>query len=189
MIRIVIAEDQPMLLSALASLLNMEDDMEVVGMARDGKEAISLVHQYQPDVCIMDIDMPEKSGMEAAEELKGNGSKIIMLTTFARQGFVQRALMAEVNGYLLKDSPSSELASAIRRILAGEQIYAPELFDDAVNMEDHTIISKKTKLELVAATGNFNQRTKYICNYFLHLFDKVEGRNRKKAITYSNKKG
>ena len=117
MIRIVIAEDQEMLLGAIGSLLNLEEDMEVVGQASNGEEALTLVHRLQPDVCIMDIEMPEKSGLEAAEALKPVGCKVIILTTFARTGYFQRALKADVRGYLLKDSPSEELACSIRSII------------------------------------------------------------------------
>ena len=130
MIRIVIAEDQEMLLEAMGSLLNLEEDMEVVGQARNGEEALTLVHQLQPDVCIMDIEMPEMSGLEAAEALKPAGCKVIILTTFARTGYFERALKADVRGYLLKDSPSEELACSIRSIMDGKRIYSPELMDD-----------------------------------------------------------
>ncbi|MGO4375820.1 response regulator transcription factor, partial [Paenibacillus sp. MCAF20] len=110
MISIVIAEDQRMLLGALASLLDLEDDMKVVGTAGNGEEAIALVQRHKPDICIMDIEMPVKSGLEAAEELKGLGCKVMILTTFARAGYFERALKAGVSGYMLKDSPSEELA-------------------------------------------------------------------------------
>ncbi len=129
MIRIVIAEDQEMLLGVIGSLLNLEEDMEVVGQARNGEEALTLVHRLQPDVCIMDIEMPEMSGLEAADALKPFGCKVIILTTFARTGYFQRALNADVRGYLLKDSPSEELACSIRSIIGGKQIYSPELMD------------------------------------------------------------
>lgn len=130
MIRIVIAEDQELLLGAIGSLLNLEDDMEVVGLACNGDEALTLVHQLRPDVCIMDIEMPEKSGLEAAEELRLFGCKVIILTTFARTGYFRRAIKADVRGYLLKDSPSEELASSIRSIMEGNRIYSTELMDD-----------------------------------------------------------
>lgn len=88
MIRIVIAEDQGMLLGALRSLLSMEEDMEVVGLAKNGEEALMLVEEHQPDICIMDIEMPVKTGLDAAEEMHstGSGCKVIILTTFARPG-------------------------------------------------------------------------------------------------------
>ncbi|GAA3326939.1 two-component system response regulator DesR [Ectobacillus funiculus] len=121
MITIVIAEDQKMLLGAFGSLLNLEEDMIVVGQASNGEEAVALVREFQPDVCIMDIEMPGKSGLDAAEEIKGLGCKVIILTTFARSGYFQRALKAGVSGYLLKDSPSEELASSIRDVMAGKK--------------------------------------------------------------------
>lgn len=131
MISIVIAEDQEMLLGAIESLLNLEDDMKVVGQASNGSEALALVHRLQPDVCIMDIEMPEKNGLEAAEALRTVGCKVIILTTFARKGYFERAVQADVRGYLLKDSPSEELASCIRRIMEGERIFTSELMDEA----------------------------------------------------------
>lgn len=130
MIRIVIAEDQELLLGAMGSLLNLEEDMEVVGLASNGEEALTLVHQLLPDICIMDIEMPEKSGLEAAEALMSFGCKVIILTTFARTGYFRRAIKADVKGYLLKDSPSEELASSIRSIMEGKRIYSTELMDD-----------------------------------------------------------
>lgn len=130
MIRIVIAEDQELLLGAIGSLLNLEEDMEVVGQAGNGEEALALVHQLQPDVCIMDIEMPKMSGLQAAEELQSFGCKVIILTTFARSGYFERALKADVRGYLLKDSPSEELACSIRSIMAGKRFYSTELMDD-----------------------------------------------------------
>ncbi len=125
MIRIVIAEDQRMLLGALASLLELEDDMTVVGKAGNGEEAVALVHQHKPDICMMDIEMPAKSGLEAAEELKDCGCKVIILTTFARSGYFERALKAGVRGYLLKDSPSEELADSIRSIMQEDAFMLP----------------------------------------------------------------
>lgn len=130
MIRIVIAEDQEPLLEAIGNLLNLEEDIEVVGQAGNGEEALKLVHQLQPDVCIMDIEMPEKSGLEAAEVLQNGGCKVIILTTFARPGYYQRALKADVRGYLLKDNPSEELASSIRSVMDGKQVYSKELMDE-----------------------------------------------------------
>ncbi|MCM3729729.1 response regulator transcription factor [Neobacillus cucumis] len=135
MIRIVIAEDQEMLLEAIGTLLNLEDDMEVIGLAADGEEAIRLVQRLKPDVCLMDIEMPIKSGLEAAEILKPLGSKVIILTTFAREGYWQRALKADVRGYLLKDSPSEVLACSIRSIIAGGRIYSQELMDERFEQE------------------------------------------------------
>ena len=196
MIRIVIAEDQRMMLGALGSLLNLEDDMEVVGKASNGQEAITLVNQYQPDVCIMDIEMPEKSGLEAAEELKGLACKVIILTTFARSGYFQRALKAGVKGYLLKDSPSEELASSIRSVIAGKRVYAPELMDDVYSEENPLTEREKEVLELVADGKNTQEiaaelslKTGTVRNYISAILEKLEVKNRIEAITQSKEKG
>lgn len=196
MIRIVIAEDQRMLLGALGSLLNLEDDMEVIGQAANGEEAITLVQQLKPDVCIMDIEMPEKSGLEAAEELKGFGCKLIILTTFARTGYFQRALKAKVSGYLLKDSPSEELASSIRSIVAGSRIYAPELMDDFYSEENPLTEREKDVLALVADGKSTKEiatelhiTTGTVRNYISTIFDKLEVKNRIEAISQSKEKG
>lgn len=196
MIKIVIAEDQQMLLGAFGSLLNLEDDMEVVGKASNGEEAVSLVKRYQPDVCIMDIEMPGKSGLEAAEELKGLGCKVIILTTFARTGYFQRALKAGVCGYLLKDSPSEELASSIRNVMAGRRIFAPELMDDVYGEENPLTDREKEVLELVADGKNTKEiaetlsiKTGTVRNYISIILDKLEVKNRIEAITHSKEKG
>lgn len=196
MIRIVIAEDQRMMLGALGSLLSLEDDMEVVGKASNGEEAISLVKSQQPDICIMDIEMPEKSGLEAAEELKGLGCKVIILTTFARSGYFQRALKAGVRGYLLKDSPSEELASSIRSVMSGKRIYAPELMDDVYGEENPLTDREKEVLELIASGKNTKEIADQLCikagtvrNYISAILDKLEVTNRIEAITQSREKG
>src|SRR5699024_7741797 len=129
MIKIVIAEDQGMMLGALGSLLNMEDDFEVIGMAKNGEEAVELVRELKPDICIMDIEMPLKTGLTAAEELKDIPCKIIILTTFARAGYFERARKAGVRGYLLKDNPIEDLTAAIRNIMENRRVYDPELVD------------------------------------------------------------
>ncbi|MGM0875791.1 MAG: response regulator transcription factor [Bacillota bacterium] len=196
MIRIVIAEDQQMLLGALGSLLNLEDDMEVVGKASNGNEALTLVKQYQPDVCIMDIEMPGMTGLEAAEKLKGEGCKVIILTTFSRSGYFQRALKAGVGGYLLKDSPSEELASSIRSIMSGRRIYAPELMDDVYSEENPLTEREKEVLELVADGMNTKEiadqlslKTGTVRNYISTILEKLDVKNRIEAITQSKEKG
>ncbi|KAB2492314.1 response regulator transcription factor [Priestia endophytica] len=196
MIRIVIAEDQRMLLGALGSLLSLEDDMEIVGKASNGEEAVSLAHKQQPDVCIMDIEMPIKTGLEAAEELKESNCKVIILTTFARSGYFQRALKAGVSGYLLKDSPSEELASSIRSIMSGRRIYAPELIDDAYAEENPLTEREKEVLSLIADGKNTREiadalsiKNGTVRNYISTILDKLEVKNRIEAITRFKEKG
>lgn len=196
MIRIVIAEDQRMMLGALGSLLNLEDDMEVVGKANNGEEAVVLVRRHQPDVCIMDIEMPQKNGLEAAEEIQDLGCKVIILTTFARSGYFQRAIKAGVKGYLLKDSPSEELADSIRSVMAGKRMYAPELMDDLYSEENPLTEREKAVLELVADGKNTKEiaselsiKTGTVRNYISQIMDKLEVSNRIEAIAQSRKKG
>lgn len=196
MITIVIAEDQQMLLGAFGSLLDLEDDMRVVGKATNGKEAIALVQKFQPDICIMDIEMPGKTGLEAAEELKGLDCKVIILTTFARSGYFQRALKAGVRGYLLKDSPSEDLADSIRSVMAGRRIYAPELIEDVYREENPLTDREKAVLELVADGKNTKEiadklsiKTGTVRNYISTILEKLEVKNRIEAIIQSKEKG
>lgn len=196
MISIVIAEDQQLLLGAFGSLLDLEEDMEVVGKASNGEEAVALVRKFQPDICIMDIEMPGKTGLEAAEEIKGIGCKVIILTTFARSGYFQRALKAGVSGYLLKDSPSEELANSIRSIMAGRKIYAPELIEDVYSEENPLTDREKAVLELVADGKNTQEiaeklsiKTGTVRNYISTILDKLEVKNRIEAIIQSKEKG
>lgn len=197
MITIVIAEDQQMLLGALGSLLNLEEDMEVVGKASNGEEALTLVQKFQPDVCIMDIEMPGLTGLEAAEQLKEQANcKVIILTTFSRSGYFQRALKAGVSGYLLKDSPSEELASSIRKVIEGKRIYAPELMDDVYSEENPLTEREKKVLELVADGMNTQEiadqlsiKTGTVRNYISTIFEKLEVKNRIEAILQSKEKG
>lgn len=196
MIRIVIAEDQSMLLGALGSLLDLEEDMKVVAKARNGEEAIVLVKEHDPEICIMDIEMPLKSGLDAATELKDHPCKIIILTTFARTGYFERARNAGVSGYLLKDSPSDELASSIRTIMDGRRIYAPELVDMAFTEVNPLTERENQVIELIAEGKNTKQIASELFitngtvrNYISIILDKLEVSNRIEAISRFKEKG
>lgn len=195
-IRIVIAEDQTMLLGALAALLNLEEDMDVVGQAKNGEEALRLVRQLKPDICIMDIEMPVMSGLDAAERLKDDSCKVIILTTFARNGYFERARHAGVSGYLLKDSPSEELANSIRIIMDGRKIYAPELIDLAFDTGNPLTEREQQVIHLIAE----GKSTKDIANelylsygtvrnYVSVILDKLEVSNRIEAVSHYKEKG
>ncbi|MDN4068213.1 response regulator transcription factor [Paenibacillus vini] len=198
MIRIVIAEDQGMLLGAMQSLLNMEEDFEVVGIARNGEEAVKLVIELQPDICIMDIEMPIQTGLDAAEALLDNDCKIIILTTFARPGYFERARRAGVRGYLLKDSPIEELIASIRIIMEGRRIYAPELVDFVYEDDSENPLTNREiqVLELVAE----GKKTKEVAeelylsqgtvrNYISTILEKLKVGNRIEAIARFKEKG
>ncbi|MCH4826525.1 MAG: response regulator transcription factor [Planococcus sp. (in: firmicutes)] len=196
MIRIVLAEDQRMMLGALGSLLDLEEDLEVVGKAANGEEVIELVQNLQPDICIMDIEMPLKSGLDAAEILKDQSCQIIILTTFARSGYFERARKAGVSGYLLKDSPSEDLATSIRTIMSGRRIYAPELVDLAYADENPLTDREKQVMELIAEGRSTKEIAKELFittgtvrNYISTILDKLEVGNRIEAISRFKEKG
>ncbi|WP_054860685.1 response regulator [Gracilibacillus sp. JCM 18860] len=197
MIRIVLAEDQQLLLGALGSLLDLEEDMKIVGKASNGgDEVLALVKREDPDICIMDIEMPVKTGLDAAEELTDHPCKVIILTTFARPGYFERARNAGVMGYLLKDSPSEDLAQSIRQIMRGKKIYAPELIDlafadcnplterelDVMNLMAEGKTTKNIAKELFLTNGT-------VRNYISIILDKLEVENRIEAIAKAKDKG
>ncbi|MDV2581967.1 response regulator transcription factor [Alkalibacillus haloalkaliphilus] len=196
MIRIVLAEDQGMLLGALGSLLDLESDMEVVGKAHNGEEAVRMVKELKPDICIMDIEMPVKTGLDAAEELVEENCKVIILTTFARAGYFERARQASVSGYLLKDGPSEELASSIRTIMNGRKVYAPELIDLAYD-QVNPLTEREVQVVKLIAEGKSTKEIAQelylthgtVRNYISIVFDKLEVNNRIEAISKVKEKG
>lgn len=196
MIRIVLAEDQQLLLGALGSLLDLEEDMKIVGKASNGDEVLALVKREDPDICIMDIEMPIKSGLDAAEELKDDRCKVIILTTFARTGYFERARNAKVSGYLLKDSPSEELANSIRSIMKGRRIYAPELVDMAFEAGNPLTEREQQVIRLIAEGKNTKDIAKQlhlsygtVRNYISVILDKLDVSNRIEAVSYYKEKG
>ncbi|CAM2981797.1 response regulator transcription factor [Salinicoccus roseus] len=196
MIRIVLAEDQNLLRGALGALLDLEEDMTVVGQAENGAEALDLVAAESPDVCLMDIEMPVMTGLEAAERLKGGSCKVIMLTTFARPGYFERAKQAQVSGYLLKDSSSETLAQSIRHIIGGRRIYSPELIDvafEAANpltpreMEIIQLLEAGRTTKAIAKELHLSNGT--VRNYISIILDKLYVDNRIEAISKAREKG
>lgn len=196
MIKIVLAEDQNLLLSALSSLLNLEDDISVVGMASNGREALKLVEEQQPDICLMDIEMPVMTGLDAAEKLAETDCKVIILTTYARPGYFERAKKAHVSGYLLKDTPSETLAESIRQIMDGKRLYSPELIDIAFESAN-PLTSREIEIVQLLADG---KTTKSIAeelhlsngtirNYVSIVLDKLNVSNRIEAIRKALDKG
>jgi two-component system response regulator DesR len=132
-IRVLLAEDQTMLRGALTALLSLEPDITVIAQAANGNEALKLIQQHKPDVVVTDIEMPERTGLELASALHEHEYKtrVIILTTFARPGYLRRALDAGARGYLLKERPASELAEAIRKVHAGLRAVDPALAAEA----------------------------------------------------------
>lgn len=131
MIRILVVEDQAMILGAIAGLLSLEKDFLVVGTAVNGRVALDMMPVCQPDIVVSDIEMSDMGGIDLALNLQAGAhkAKVLIVTTFARPGYLHRALAAGARGYLLKDTPSQELARSIRRIMAGERVIDCQLQD------------------------------------------------------------
>ena len=138
MIRVLIAEDQGMVRGALASLLSLEPDIEVVAQVPRGDEVVEAAQAAEPDVALLDIEMPGATGLEASERLRAEvpGCRVLILTTFGRPGYLRRAMEGGAAGFLLKDAPASELAAAIRRAVAGERVVDPGLAAAALSQGD-----------------------------------------------------
>lgn len=155
MIRVLVAEDQAMVLGALAALLSIERDIDVVGQSRDGQSALAEALKLRPDVVLTDIEMPAMSGLELAAALKAAGStaRVIMLTTFARPGFLRRALEAGAAGYLLKDAPADWLADAVRRVHAGGRAVDPDLAAEAWSEAD-PLTNRERQILRLSAEGD-----------------------------------
>lgn len=154
-IRVVLAEDQTMVLGALAALLDLETDLRVVACAPDGREALMAVRKLAPDVLVTDIEMPKLTGLELAAELTRSYPKTrtVILTTFARPGYLRRAMDAGARGYLLKDRPAAELADAVRRVHRGLRVVDPALAAEAWNVEPDPLTERERQILQRAGDG------------------------------------
>lgn len=195
-IRVVLAEDQEMVLGALAALLELEGDIAVIAQARNGKQALEAVREHKPDVLITDIEMPEMTGLEAAAAVKGSGTRVIMVTTFARAGYLQRAMEAGASGYLLKARPAKELADAVRRIHRGMRVIDPELAAEAWVEPDPLTDRERQVLRLAAdgmstsdAAKKLNLSAGTVRNYLSEAIDKLGASNRIEAARIARTKG
>jgi len=198
MIRVVIAEDQSMILGALAALLDIEHDFEVVGQAATGPEAVALVARIHPDILLTDIEMPGLTGLDVAAELRAQGStaRVIILTTFARAGYLRRALDVGASGYLLKDAPSAQLADAIRRVAAGGRAIDPTLAAEAWTEADPLTHRERQVLrlsddglsgELIARQLKLSEGT--VRNYLSEAIGKLGAANRVEAARIARQRG
>ncbi len=187
-----------MILGALAALLDIEDDLEVVGQASSGAQALIVVRRERPDVLLTDIEMPGLSGLDVARELRaeGLGVRIIILTTFARPGYLRRALDVGASGYLLKDAPSAQLAEAIRRVAAGGRAIDPTLAAEAWTEPDPLTDRERQVLRLadeglsgdaIARQLKLSEGT--IRNYLSEAIGKLGAKNRVEAARLARQKG
>jgi two-component system response regulator DesR len=198
-IRVLLAEDQTMLRGALAALLDLEPDITVIAQAANGPEAFKLARIHTPDVIVTDIEMPQKTGLELAAELKltNSSARIIILTTFARPGYLRRALDAGARGYLLKERPASELAEAIRRVHSGLHAVDPALAAEAWGADADPLSDRERKILQLAGDGRSSAEIAAelrlsegtVRNYLSEVIAKLGAANRTDAARIARAKG
>jgi len=198
-IRVVLAEDQAMVLGALAALLELESDICVVASAANGREAREAVLRLKPDVLVTDIEMPLMTGLELATELKTiqPATRTIILTTFARPGYLRRALDAGARGYLLKDRPAAELADAVRRVHRGLRVVDPALAAEAWSAEIDPLTDRERQILQRAGDGRSSTEIATelrlsegtVRNYLSEAIAKLGASNRVDAARIARVKG
>ncbi|MFZ6863635.1 response regulator transcription factor [Undibacterium sp. Ji67W] len=199
MIRIIIAEDQAMVSGALAALLGMEHDLQVVGQAKNGQEALNYCQQDTPDILITDIEMPVMTGLELAAAIQEQklACKVIMLTTFARTGYLRRALASGVRGYMLKDAPAETLAQAIRTVHMGGKAIAPELAIESWGGSQDPLSERERQVLRLAGTGSTSAEIARLMflsegtvrNYLSEAISKLNAKNRVEAYRMARDEG
>ena len=198
MIRVVIAEDQKLVLGALAALLTLEKDFDVVGQATDGHAALEIVRREAPDILVTDIEMPLVTGIELAAKVARLpvATRVVIVTTFARPGYLRRALEAGAVGYLLKDAPAAELAEGLRRVRRGGRAIDPELSVDAWGASDPLTDRERQVLRL-AGEGRSSAEIGAVLalsdgtvrNYLSEAIGKLGVGNRIEAARLAREKG
>lgn len=198
MIRLVLAEDQAMVRGALAALLGLEPDIEVIAACADGAAALEAVRKHAPDLLVTDIEMPELTGLELAERVRSAElpTKVVIVTTFARAGYLRRALDAGVRGYLLKDAPAEKLADALRQVHRGGRAIDPQLAVAAWGEDDPLTDRERQVLRLagegqkssdIAETLGLSSGT--VRNYLSEAIGKLGADNRIEAYRTARQKG
>lgn len=194
--KLLVAEDQSMLRDALCQLLLMEEDVETVLSAKNGKEALAMLQQESVDVAILDVEMPEKSGLDVLEWVRANQDiKVIIVTTFRRAGYFQRAVKAGVDAYVLKERSISELMATIHKVLTGGKEYSPELMETIVQ-EEHLLSARERDVLKLLAKGLSNKEIAShlylsdgtVRNYVTSLMTKLGANNRTEAVLIATEK-
>lgn len=197
-IRIVLAEDQAMVRGALAALLNLESDLDVVEAAPDGEAAWRALQRHTPDILLTDIEMPHVTGLELAQRVQRQGlpTKVVIVTTFARAGFLRRALDAGVQGYLLKDAPAEQLAAALRQVHRGGRAIDAQLALEAWGEADPLTDRERQVLRLAgegmeanAIARQLNLSHGTVRNYLSEAIGKLGVGNRIEAARLARQKG
>jgi two-component system response regulator DesR len=200
-IRVLLAEDQTMLRGALAALLDLEPDIAIVAQAANGHEALKLVRQHAPDVVVTDIEMPGRTGLELASDIQALAAakppRVIILTTFARPGYLRRALDAGARGYLLKERPATELAEAIRKVHAGLRAIDPALVAEAWSADADPLSDRERQILQRAGDGRTSAEIAAdlrlsegtVRNYLSEAIAKLGAANRTDAARIARAKG
>ena len=196
--KLLIAEDQSMLRDAMSTLLSMEDSVENVLQAKNGKEAIDLISTNNIDVAILDVEMPEATGLEVLEYIRSNNInfKVVIVTTFKRMGYFERAIKNSVDAYVLKDRSIDELMKTINNVLAGNKEYSPELMENIFN--SHNPLTNQEKIILIKIKEGLSNKEianelflseGTIRNYISNILTKLNCKNRTEAVKKSTEEG
>ena len=196
--RLLIAEDQNMLRDAMATLLLMEDSIDEVLQAKNGKEAMDILVDSSIDVAILDIEMPEATGLDVLEFIRNKGisCKVIIVTTFKRSGYFERAIKNNVDAYVLKDSSIDELMKTINNVLAGNKEYSPELMENIFT--NHNPLSNQEKILLAKVKEGLSNKEisselylseGTIRNYISNILTKLNCKNRTEAVKKATEEG
>ena len=199
MIRVLLAEDQAMVRGALAALLSLEEDIEVVALVSRGDEVVPSALSTQPDVALLDIEMPGGGGLQAAQALRERlpSCRVVILTTFGRSGYLRRAMENGAVGFLLKDAPAAELAVAIRRVMDGGRVVDPELALAALSESDNPLTSREREVLAASLSGAsiagiaarlyLSEGT--VRNHLSMAMQKLDARNRMETARLAEQKG
>ncbi|WP_326699654.1 response regulator transcription factor [Streptomyces sp. NBC_01754] len=198
-IRLLLAEDQSMVREALAALLGLEPDIEVVAQVARGDEVVEAARAHRADVALLDIEMPGRTGIEAAADLHRElpGVKVVVVTTFGRPGYLRRAMEAGADAFLVKDAPAAQLAAAVRTVLAGERVIDPALAAAALAEGADPLTDRERDVLREAAGGATNAEiagalhlsTGTVRNYLSTAIQKTAARNRAEAVRVAREKG
>ncbi|MFD0565137.1 response regulator [Kitasatospora saccharophila] len=198
-VRVLLAEDQGMVREALAALLSLEDDLEVVAQVSRGDQVAAAVTEHRVDVAVLDIEMPGMTGIDACAEVRRvrPQTRVVIATTFGRPGYLRRAMESGADAFLVKDAPAAELAEAIRRVLRGEKVIDPTLAAAALSEGANPLTARERDVLAAAADGSVNADIAArlhlsegtVRNYLSMAIQKTAARNRAEAVRVAREKG
>lgn len=199
LIRVLLAEDQGMMRGALALLLGLEDDIEIVAQVGNGDDIVPKALDARPDIALLDIELPGRSGLDAAADLRTRlpECRVLILTTFGRPGYLRRAMEAGASGFLVKDGPVEDLAAAIRRVLAGERVIDPALAAAALSAGPNPLTQRERDVLSAAVDGatvadiaaKVHLSPATVRNYLSAAIGKTQTRNRMEAVRAARQNG